>query len=72
MTDAQLQHICAVLGWQGGTFDQVLAEVARLHAHVATSGTGLNLPAGASPADIATQRAAVEAFAVATNWSPLR
>jgi hypothetical protein len=29
---SQLQELCAALGWQGGTYHQVLAEVKRLRA----------------------------------------
>lgn len=72
MTDAQLQQLCAALGWQSGTFDQALHEVARLRALAHAGSIGLHLPPTASPADIGLQIAACEAFAGANNWSPLR
>lgn len=30
--DSQLRELCHALGWQGGTYHQVLAEVKRLKA----------------------------------------
>ena len=42
--DSQLRELCVALGWQGGTYHQVLAEVKRLKATVSQSNGGIPQP----------------------------
>lgn len=69
---AQLEQLCAAAGCQGGTFEDVLAEVRRLKALEAGLRAGAGITAGMSPADVETARQAAQAFAGAQNWTAWR
>lgn len=70
--DSQCRELCAALGWQGGTYHQVLAEVKRLRADwsalqtaiVGNSGASAILTVESMRADLIALRAQIKRGAV--------